>query len=172
MKQFFWHQRIRKRKVSPSCHGWTSCESACSRSNEQQTAEFITTVNIGSCSLHIFTWCLSNWNDFNWMESGWTMMSMMLFHTNSEPLMDRGWYCGWPSSSAICGFNSKALDESLSNKTSQKHKSFDILVDNHLNVLIPEKLEFFSFLERILKPYLVTTLTSVTNWARWWMRSL
>ena len=73
---------------------------------------------------------------------------LMLFHTNSV-LLD-----GWRMILWLTELRSYWMSWCLSTRP-RNNKSFDTLVDYHLDVFIPAKLEFFSFIAKILKPYLV-----------------
>ena len=147
--------------------------------NDHQVASgFSITISIGSCSLHILHggfqtgitnsgWCLGQllralYKIFDesparrevYIRVGSSDKFPLKFCATrwieDQPVADQA-YVLWPS--IVCTV--KHWMNLCPSKRPQNNKSFDTLVEHYLDLLIPAKFQFFSFIAGILKPYLV-----------------
>ena len=139
---------------------------------------FIRTINIGSCSLHILHGAFGTGILYTEWKLGKLMKAMFKILDESpmrrdiylregtsgkfpskfsdtrwvedEPVADRALEV-WSSIVALV----KHFQGLCQSKRPRNNKSYDTLVENYIDLLVPSKLHFFSFMAQIMQPYLI-----------------
>ena len=139
---------------------------------------FIRTINIGSCSLHILHGAFGTGILYTEWKLGKLMKAMFKILDESpmrrdiylregtsgkfpstfsdtrwiedEPVADRALEV-WSSIVALV----KHFQGLCQSKRPRNNKSYDTLVENYIDLLVPSKLHFFRFMAQIMQPYLI-----------------